>query len=403
MRHVWSTTMMSRWAPCQSGNRHTHARTHTHTHTHTHICTHTHTHIYIHIHIYTNKQYLIVDHDEPLGALVKWDYTPTNAHTYIHTHKHTHIYTNTYTRTHTQYLIADNDEQVGALVKWGQTHARTYTHTHTHTHIYIYVYTHTHTKNNRRPWWVIEHLSEVGLDTHIHTYTRIYTHKHTSEKSMTIFWNSKWPYGRLAFDQDCFPYTFKDRNLRRMCCKSYLFEIIRVSKSIFYTDLLSVASRISKHKIRCAARMFCLLCKTRIDHRTSDATGTHSTSTSNLKFYAMCSTSISNFKMQQAHIQEHQTWDSRGNSHTISIRPRLSFRYCSTVQGLLDWFEVDVGFTERLFIQINLCVTCVFVHDSPVCNRHTISIRPRLWESLLLKTLDSQKGFISAQTRACSE
>jgi len=38
--------------------------------------------------------------------------------------------------------------------------------------------------------------------------------------------------------------------------------------------------------------------------------------------------------------------------------------YCSTVQGLLDWFEVDKGFTELLFIQIDLCVMCVFVlHD----------------------------------------
>ena len=34
--------------------------------------------------------------------------------------------------------------------------------------------------------------------------------------------------------------------------------------------------------------------------------------------------------------------------------------YCSTVQGLLDWFEVDLGFTELLFIQIGLCVLCVF-------------------------------------------
>jgi len=29
--------------------------------------------------------------------------------------------------------------------------------------------------------------------------------------------------------------------------------------------------------------------------------------------------------------------------------------YYSTVQGLLDWFEVDLGFTELLFIQIDLC------------------------------------------------
>ena len=28
-------------------------------------------------------------------------------------------------------------------------------------------------------------------------------------------------------------------------------------------------------------------------------------------------------------------------------------RYCSTVQGLLDWLEIDLGFTELLFIQID--------------------------------------------------
>jgi len=26
--------------------------------------------------------------------------------------------------------------------------------------------------------------------------------------------------------------------------------------------------------------------------------------------------------------------------------------YCSTVQGLLDWFEVDLGFSELSFIQL---------------------------------------------------
>jgi len=35
--------------------------------------------------------------------------------------------------------------------------------------------------------------------------------------------------------------------------------------------------------------------------------------------------------------------------------------YCSTLQGLLDWFEVDLGFTELLFIQIDLCVMCVLL------------------------------------------
>ena len=40
--------------------------------------------------------------------------------------------------------------------------------------------------------------------------------------------------------------------------------------------------------------------------------------------------------------------------------------YCSTVQGLLDWFEVDLGFTELSFIQIDLCVLCVSVLYSRV-------------------------------------
>jgi len=40
--------------------------------------------------------------------------------------------------------------------------------------------------------------------------------------------------------------------------------------------------------------------------------------------------------------------------------------YCSTVQGLLDWFEVNLGFTALLFIQIDLCVMRVVVLYSPV-------------------------------------
>ena len=40
--------------------------------------------------------------------------------------------------------------------------------------------------------------------------------------------------------------------------------------------------------------------------------------------------------------------------------------HCSTVQGLLDWFVVDLGFIELSFIQIDLCVLCVFVLYSRV-------------------------------------
>jgi len=38
--------------------------------------------------------------------------------------------------------------------------------------------------------------------------------------------------------------------------------------------------------------------------------------------------------------------------------------YCSTVQGLLDWFEVDLGFTKLLFIQTGLYVR-VFLFSTP--------------------------------------
>jgi len=51
-----------------------------------------------------------------------------------------------------------------------------------------------------------------------------------------------------------------------------------------------------------------------------------------------------------------------GASHlTLSACVIFFDGYCSTVQGLLDWFEVDLGFTELSFIQIDLCVLCVFV------------------------------------------
>ena len=61
--------------------------------------------------------------------------------------------------------------------------------------------------------------------------------------------------------------------------------------------------------------------------------------------------------------------------------------YCSTVQGLLDWFEVNLGFTELSFIQIDLCVLCVFVLNSRVslssCPFWTFcTASPARWECL---------------------
>jgi len=61
--------------------------------------------------------------------------------------------------------------------------------------------------------------------------------------------------------------------------------------------------------------------------------------------------------------------------------------YCSTVQGLIDWFEVDLGFTELSSIQIDLCVLCVFVLYSRVslssCPFWTFcTASPARWECL---------------------
>ena len=53
------------------------------------------------------------------------------------------------------------------------------------------------------------------------------------------------------------------------------------------------------------------------------------------------------------------SWDSTLLAHAWCLRTEtFTFLdgYCSTVQGLLDWFEVDLGFTELSFIPIDLCI-----------------------------------------------
>ena len=40
----------------------------------------------------------------------------------------------------------------------------------------------------------------------------------------------------------------------------------------------------------------------------------------------------------------------KGKTGTEAKMPTFLDGYCSTVQGLLDWFEVQLGFTELLFI-----------------------------------------------------
>jgi len=51
--------------------------------------------------------------------------------------------------------------------------------------------------------------------------------------------------------------------------------------------------------------------------------------------------------------------------------------YCSTVQGLLDWFEVDLGFTE-LYIFMYISLKCV---DLYLCNFMCSSIFAQLYKN----------------------
>ena len=69
---------------------------------------------------------------------------------------------------------------------------------------------------------------------------------------------------------------------------------------------------------------------------------------------------------EDLHTQDLDTQDLHTQDlHTQDLHKFLD-GYCSTVQGLLDWFEVDLGFTELSFIQIDLCVLCDFVLDSRI-------------------------------------
>jgi len=60
--------------------------------------------------------------------------------------------------------------------------------------------------------------------------------------------------------------------------------------------------------------------------------------------------------------------NAHGSTSTVSSHSVSSCLdgYCSTVQGLLDWCEVDLGFAELLFIQTDLRVLCDCVLYSPV-------------------------------------
>ena len=70
-------------------------------------------------------------------------------------------------------------------------------------------------------------------------------------------------------------------------------------------------------------------------------------------------------------------------THKVQVGEQHTFffdGYCSTVQGLLDWFEVDLGFT-RAFIYSNRFV-CSVCFCSPLVLRTFCTASPARWECL---------------------
>jgi len=61
-----------------------------------------------------------------------------------------------------------------------------------------------------------------------------------------------------------------------------------------------------------------------------------------------------------------------GDTFLVCLHFAFFDGYCSTAQGLLDWFEVDLGFTKLLFIQIDLCVMCVWC----MCATYLMCVTP---------------------------
>ena len=64
--------------------------------------------------------------------------------------------------------------------------------------------------------------------------------------------------------------------------------------------------------------------------------------------------------------------------------------YCSTVQGLLDWFEVDLGFTELLFMHT------IDSQKRTQTHRHTDTQTHRLTYSRAQKHDGRGRAFVAA-------
>ena len=71
----------------------------------------------------------------------------------------------------------------------------------------------------------------------------------------------------------------------------------------------------------------------------------------------------------QCHLQHLAVFTQTLDGYCRTVQGLFSLKLLMGIvalQGLLDWFEVDLRFTDLLFIQIGLCIMCVFVLYSSV-------------------------------------
>jgi len=81
-------------------------------------------------------------------------------------------------------------------------------------------------------------------------------------------------------------------------------------------------------------------------------------------------------------------------SHTHTYLIAFLDGYCSTLQGLLDWFEVDLGFPVLVLFRL-ICVFCVCLFLSHSLSRtHTYLITQTILNHLIFPTGKYQVGNI---------
>jgi len=329
-------------------------------HTPTNTCTHSkHTHAHTHTHklyVCTNSLFLSF---------------PLKSHT------HTHIFTHTHTHTHTHTL----------------THSHTHKHTQTHTHTNTPAHTHTHTRsgsvvNNKFPAVGTKHQPPAKIGSNFYPSLGPYSsrnatiiHEHVKMMAQAGVCVCVCVCVRVCV---CV-YTRGWAPLRiylslLQICRSHICRAWPWAPTTSATLLLYVAEQCVCVCVVCVFALYVCLClclsflcvcvcrglfRGFIDHfcklvefflRVSSARPLAPIAVTTLYVYIYVYVYI------YIYVYIHK-WALH-----IPIHPQMSptyqhaFRdgYCSTIQGLLDWFDVDLGFPELVLFRL-MWILSVFV------------------------------------------